>query len=155
ADRERAAAAGTLGRAGWHELLAADTTAALSFYAELLGWQSAGTGIDPGGTYQLFSTGGQAIGGMFAKPASVPVPFWLYYFSVGDIDAAAGRTKAAGGEILEGPFEVMGGALVLRCVDPQGAMFALTGQRSKRAAGYFERTASRDPSDACGLRWSW
>ena len=155
ADQERPAAAGAPGRVGWHELLAADATTAFAFYAGLLGWQKAEAGFDPGGTYQLFSTGDQTIGGMFTKPAVVPVPFWLYYFSVGDIDAAAKRTRAAGGEILEGPLDVMGGAWLVRCVDPQGAMFALLGLRGKNAAGYFERTASRGPSDARGRRWSW
>ena len=92
---------------------------------------------------------------MFTKPAAVPVPFWLYYFNVGDIDAAAARAKTAGGEILEGPLDVMRGAWVARCVDPQGAMFALIGPRGKSAAGFFERTAARGPSDAGGPRWSW
>ena len=55
------------------------------------------------GTYQRFSAGGQTIGGMFTKPPTVPVPFWLYYFNVGDIDAAAKRVKAGGGQILERP----------------------------------------------------
>ncbi len=41
------------------------------------------------GTYQLFSGAGQTIGGMFTKPAAAPVAFRLYYFGVGDIDAAA------------------------------------------------------------------
>ena len=151
ADQAGGAAAGAIGCAGWHELLAADATAAFAFYAELLGWQRAQTGVDPGGTYQRFATGGQTIGGMFTKPAMVPVPFWLYYFNVGDVDAAAARAKTAGGEILEGPLEVIGGAWVVRCIDPQGAMFALIGQRSKSTAGYFART----PSDVRGRRWSW
>jgi len=155
ADQERAAEVGGPGSAGWHELFAADADSAFAFYAELLGWQKAATGIDPDGTYQLFSSGGQTIGGMFTKPAMAPVPFWLYSFSVGDVDAAAERTRAAGGEILEGPVDVMGGAGVVRCVDPQGATFALIGPRGKRAAGYFERTASHSRSDARGRRWSW
>ena len=90
---------------------------------------------------------------MFNKPPMVPVAFWLYYFNVGDIDAAAERVKAAGGQILEGPIEVPGGR-VARCTDPQGAMFALTGKRSDKAVGYFERGATRDP-DTRGRRWSW
>ena len=36
----------------------------------------------------------------------MPVPFWLYYFNVGDIDAAAKRAEAGGGQILSGPTEV-------------------------------------------------
>ena len=141
--------------AGWHELLAADATTAFAFYGALLGWGKAETGVDRGGTYQLFSTGGQTIGGMFTKPPMVPVPFWLYYFSVGDVDAAAARATAAGGEILEGPLDVIGGAGVVRCMDPQGAMFALVGQRAKKPVGYFAPKGSRTPSAARDRRrWS-
>ena len=71
-------------------------------------------------------------------------------YSAGTGDAAATRTKAAGGDILEGPVDAMGGVRVLRCVDPQGAMFAVVGPRSKSAAGFFERSA-----EAGGRRWSW
>jgi hypothetical protein len=155
ADQARAAAAGGPGRGSWHELLAADADTAFAFYADLLGWKKAETGVDPDGTYQLFSSGGQTIGGMFAKPATTPFAFWLYYFGVDDVDAAAKRTRAAGGEILEGPVDVVGGAGAVRCVDPQGAMFGLIGPRGRSAAGYFERTAARSPSPAPGRRWSW
>ena len=89
-------------------MLAADWEKAFSFYGELFGWQKANADVDPMGTYQLFSAGGQTIGGMFTKPPMAPVPFWLYYFNVGDIDAAAERVKAAGGQILEGPIEGAG-----------------------------------------------
>jgi predicted enzyme related to lactoylglutathione lyase len=155
ADQERAAATGGPGRGSWHELLAADADTAFAFYADLLGWQKAETGVDRDGTYQLFSAAGETIGGMFAKPATTPFAFWLYYFGVADIDAAAERVRAAGGEILEGPVDVRGGAGALRCTDPQGAMFALIGPRDKSGAGYFERTGSRSPSEARGRRWSW
>ena len=83
------------------------------------------------GTYQLFSTGGQPIGGMFTKPPMVPVPFWLYYFNIGGIDAGAERVKAGGGRILNGLMEVPGGSWIVRCGDPQGAMFALVGNRAR------------------------
>jgi predicted enzyme related to lactoylglutathione lyase len=106
------------------------------------------------GTYQTFSVGGQTIGGMFSKPPMVPMPFWLYYFDVPDIDVAAERVKAGGGEIIEGPGQVPGG-WIARCTDPQGAMFALMGARSNRSIGYFERVAPRNPSDPKSRRWSW
>ena len=136
------------GRVGWHELLAADWEKAWAFYGELFGWQKADADTGAVGTYQLFSAGGLTIGGMCTKPPTVPVPFWLYYFNVGDIDAAAKRVKAGGGQILNGPIEVPGGSWIIQCTDPQGAMFALAGKRSHNGIGYFERVASRDPSDA-------
>jgi len=142
-----------IGHVGWHELLAADRERAFAFYREIFGWQKAATETGPTDTYQQFSAAGQTIGGMFNKPRTAPVAFWLYYFNVGDVGAAAERVKSAGGKILEGPTDVPGGAKVVRCMDPQGAMFALIGKRSDKAIGYFERDASPDSSER--RRWSW
>jgi hypothetical protein len=60
---------------------------------------------------------------------------------------------AGGGQILEGPVEVLSGSWTARCADPQGAMFALEGRRSLRGVGYFERVTPRGESRGC--RWSW
>jgi predicted enzyme related to lactoylglutathione lyase len=122
------------GRVGWHELMAADWTKAFAFYAGLFGWQKGPSVVGETGAYQQFAIGGQAAGGMYTKPTMVRVPFWLYYFNVHDIDAAAKRVTDAGGKVLEGPIEY-GAAWVARCMDPQGAMFALIGMRP--AVGYF------------------
>jgi uncharacterized protein len=146
---------GAPGRVGWHELLATDWEKALAFYGELFGWQKADADIGEMGTYQLFSAAGQTIGGMLTKPAMMPAPFWLYYFNVGDINAAAQRVKAGGGQILYGPLELPGGSWIVQCTDPQGAIFALEGKRGHKVIGYFERVAPRDPSDTRGRRWSW
>jgi predicted enzyme related to lactoylglutathione lyase len=145
---QRRAALRTAGHVGWHELVAADWRTAFAFYGELFGWQKVDADIGATGTYQLFAAGGQTIGGMSTKPATVPMPFWLYYFNVDDIDAAAERVMAGGGRILEGPTQAPGGSWIVRCTDPQGAMFALTGTRSTKTIGYFEPVAASDPSAA-------
>ena len=59
------------------------------------------------------------------KPAQIPVSFWNYYLTVDGIDAAAARVKAKGGQIVQGPTEVPGGAWIVQGTDPQGAHFAL------------------------------
>jgi predicted enzyme related to lactoylglutathione lyase len=111
--------------------LADDWQKAFGFYSELFGWQkSDAMPMGEMGTYQMFSTGGQAIGGMFNKPPAVPAPYWLYYFNVGDIDVAVERVWANGGQILNGPMEVPGGHWIIQGKDPQGAMFALVGKRA-------------------------
>jgi len=145
---------GAPGRVGWHELLAADWEKAFAFYGELFGWQKADSHIGAMGAYQGFSAGGETIGGMFTKPATLPLPFWLYYFNIDDIQAAAKRVEAGGGEILYGPTAVPAGALIVHCTDPQGAIFALLEKRSREAIGYlyFERVAPRDPADAPNRR---
>jgi predicted enzyme related to lactoylglutathione lyase len=128
------------GGVGWHELLADDWEKAWAFYSELFGWQRVAADSDAMGPYQTFSAGGQTIGGMYTKPPVAPVPLWLYYFNVGDINAAAERVKAASGQILQGPMEVPGGNWMVQCTDPQGAVFALVGHNG---IGFFERAPSR------------
>ena len=132
---------GKPGHVGWHELLAADWEKAFAFYGELFGWQKADAHVGAMGTYQQFSAGGETIGGMFTKPATLPFPFWLYYFNIGDVEAAAKRVEAGGGEILYGPTAVPGGAWIVQCTDPQGAIFALLDRRSRKAIGYFISSA--------------
>ena len=135
------------GSVGWHELLAANWETALSFYVELFGWQKKDAKTGDIGTYQLFSAAEQTVGGIYTKPPTITVPFWLYYFHIGDLDAATRRMKAGGGQILDGPFELPGGSWIVQCVDPEGAIFALEGKRTQKAFGYFK--------DARGRRWSW
>lgn len=122
---------GSPGHIGWHELYAVDWEKAFAFYAEMFGWQKA-EALDMGamGIYQLFSAGGAPIGGMFNKPAEMPMPAWLYYFTVADFDAATERLKSHGGKVINGPMEVPGGAWIVQAIDPQGAMFAITGMRN-------------------------
>jgi uncharacterized protein len=124
------APAGTPGHVGWRELYAADWPSAFEFYAGQFGWTK-DVAVDMGsmGTYQLFAAGGEAIGGMMNKPDGMPAPVWLYYFNVEAIDAAAGRVTEGGGQVLNGPHPVPGGAWILHCMDPQGAMFALVALR--------------------------
>jgi hypothetical protein len=120
-----------MGRVGWHELFTIDPNKAFAFYQELFGWQNADSEIGAAHSYRLFSAGGEAVGGMFAKSEAESFSFWLYYFNVDDIDAAMQRVKAAGGRVFEGPIEVPGDTWVARCADPQGATFALQGGRSR------------------------
>lgn len=125
-------------RVGWHELLAEDRNKVFDFYGTLFGWQKADSETDPADLYQLFSVAGQTIGGMLTKLPSVPQPCWLYYFNVDDIGAAAQRVRDGGGYILQGPIELPDGCWIVRCADPQGALFALQGagqEGLERASG--------------------
>ena len=117
-----------VGEGSWHELMTTDAPAALKFYTELFGWTPGETmDMGPMGKYYMFNRPHGMIGGMMNKPpemAHVP-PNWQIYFLVPDIDAAAERIKANGGQILNGPMEVPGGDQVLNAMDPQGAAFSL------------------------------
>lgn len=122
---------GAPGTVCWHELYAGDLASAWEFYSALFGWQKfEAIDMGPMGTYQTFGpAGGQAFGGMMTKSPHVPVACWNYYIVTDDIDAAATRVTEGGGKIFNGPMQVPGGGWVLNAADPQGAMFALLGQR--------------------------
>ena len=123
-----------MGRVGWHELLAQDRNKIFDFYGELFGWQKDPGETDPADFYQLFSSAGQTLGGMLTKLPSVPQPCWLYYFNVDDIGAAAKRVNDGGGRMLQGPIELSDNCWIARCVDPQGALFALQGAQGPKGA---------------------
>jgi uncharacterized protein len=115
-----------VGSVGWAELHTTDWKAAFAFYSESFGWKKAeAVDMGPMGTYQMFSTGADPVGGMMNRMDLKLPPHWLYYFKVEGVDAALKRTKDGGGEVLHGPSEVPGGSWILQCRDPQGAIFAL------------------------------
>jgi len=122
---------GAKGHTSWHELYAGDLEKDFGFYEAMFGWRKdQAMDMGPMGTYQLFANQDGQVGGMMTKPPQVPRPAWLYYFQVGDIDAAAERVKRDGGQVVNGPMEVPGGSWILQAQDPQGAMFALVGTRA-------------------------
>ncbi len=81
--------------------------------------------MGPDGRHRLFAPGGAAVGGMMNDAGGFPRPAWLFYFNVGEIDAAMTRKASNGGQVLRGPHEVPGGGWIVQAKDPQGAMFAL------------------------------
>nr|WP_321984433.1 VOC family protein [uncultured Lichenicoccus sp.] len=115
------------GEIGWHELHATDPEAAFDFYAGLFGWtRDAAFDMGPIGSYQLFATGAGAVGGMMRRAEALPGPLWLYYFIVDSVAAAVVRVAAAGGQVVQAPMQVPGGAWIAQCFDPQGVWFAVT-----------------------------
>ena len=122
-----------LGRPLWYELMTTDMKAAEKFYSDVFGWQPSETmDMGPMGKYHMFNRPHGMIGGMMNKPAemaNVP-PHWAIYFRVPNVDQAAERVKANGGQILNGPMEVPGGYWVVNAKDPQGAAFALHAKKT-------------------------
>jgi predicted enzyme related to lactoylglutathione lyase len=117
------------GHVVWRELISTDWEKAFSFYSKLLGWRKAGSAPGALGAYQEFSAGADTIGGMFNRPDGAPFSLWLYYFSVGDIEAAAKTAVAFGGKVIYGPLTVPGAARIIQCQDPQGAVFGMMDRR--------------------------
>jgi predicted enzyme related to lactoylglutathione lyase len=111
----------------WSELITTDQNAAFNFYREIFGWERlVDHDMGPMGVYLIYGRDGKQLGGMFNKPADMPMPpAFLYYVQVDDLDAALTRAKNNGAKVLNGPMTVPGGARIVQLMDPQGAAFAL------------------------------
>jgi hypothetical protein len=115
-----------LGEFSWHELGTTNVEGALAFYGSLVGWEKTGEfDMGPSGMYEMFGLGGTPMGGMFPKPPEAPIPYWLPYARVADLDAATERATSLGATPLVPPMEVPGGDRITVFTDPQGAVFAL------------------------------
>lgn len=132
-----------MGHCAWNELATSDPEAAKRFYGKHFGWVKDGE-IDMGplGKYEFLRHAGRAPDGsptgagmlgavMPMMPEGPPMPAWSFYFRVPDIDAAAAAITAGGGSLFQEPMEIPGGDYALNAADPQGAAFALVGERKK------------------------
>lgn len=121
------------GHCAWNELTTSDQDAAMAFYTAQFGWTKDGEmDMGPMGKYEFLRAGkegGSVIGAMMTKMPQQPVSAWNYYFRVADIGAAGATVTKQGGKILNGPQEIPGGDFTINAVDPQGATFALVGQK--------------------------
>jgi hypothetical protein len=119
---------GQPGSFGWAELSARGLDRAVSFYADVFGWQSKtspmGEGQPP---YTEFLAGGQSIAGAMEMnpmvPAGVP-SYWMVYFAVEDVDGSFKTAIDSGAREMLAPQDFPGGEFAV-LGDPQGAVFGL------------------------------
>ncbi|MBL8600652.1 MAG: VOC family protein [Myxococcales bacterium] len=109
----------------WRELATHDTAAAKAFYGTLFGWST--QAVDMGAfEYTLLLVGERQVGGLMPiLPEMPPHAHWSSYVSVEDVDAAAARASAAGGQVVHGPHDIAGVGRIATTLDPQGAVLHL------------------------------
>jgi len=117
------------GHVAWNELNTRQFDGARTFYYDLFGWTD-GEAMPMGelGTYQMFDQNGRTIGAVSPVLGQMQ-PGWMYYFAVDDIDRACEAIGAHGGTLLQEPQEIPGGMFSTYARDPQGAAFAIVGER--------------------------
>lgn len=112
----------------WYELMTTDAAAACSFYAQVLGWTQAPSGM-PGIDYTLVSAGPHQVAGVMPLPAEAAAagapPAWIGYVLVDDVDAAAAAVQAAGGQICHPPTDIPTVGRFSTVADPHGAVVCL------------------------------
>lgn len=116
-----------IGSITWFDLTVPDAEAVRDFYAAVVGWRP--EPVDMGGYADFMMNApdsGRGIAGVCharGSNADLP-PRWLLYITVADVEAAAARCEAEGGEVVVAPRGLAGGRFcVIR--DPAGAVVAL------------------------------
>ena len=112
----------------WYELTTGkgDLAKAGDFYAAVLGWRIADSGME-GFSYHLARMGDDMVAGLMEMPEDVPdmPPLWMIYFTVDDADQAARDIVAAGGHIHREPADIPGTGRFAIAGDPAGAGFGI------------------------------
>lgn len=120
------------GRIIWHDLLTTTPAESRKFYGELFGWEferpASGIGFGDDDSYLLIRHKGRLIGGMldaniFNRDTNISQ--WISVMSVGDIEAAAQRVTAGGGEVLTAPTDVGSRGWMAVVAGPDKAIIAL------------------------------
>ena len=113
----------------WNELMSRDIDTAKAFYSKVFGWEYDEMDMGPGGIYNVIRGGDyNGLGGLMAMPPDMPdqVPnHWAVYFMVDDVNATAEAVKAAGGQVVQEPFEAPGVGHIAVMHDPAGGSFSV------------------------------
>ncbi|APG63159.1 hypothetical protein LPB140_10565 [Sphingorhabdus lutea] len=124
-----AALAPRIGHAAWNELSTTDQEGAKTFYRAIFGWVVDGDmDMGPMGKYEFWRHDFM-IGAVMTKPDEMPVPNWVYYFRVVSLEKAAAIAKENGALSVGELQPIPGDEFCLHGIDPQGALFALVGQK--------------------------
>jgi hypothetical protein len=112
----------------WPELASPDVKASLAFYTTLFGWSVSEFPMESGSYYTL-QLDGRDVGAAYElSPAmreqKVP-PHWAAYVAVTSADESARLVTAAGGRVIQGPFDVMEHGRMAVVADRSGATFCL------------------------------
>lgn len=148
------------GRMVWREVMTNDTEKVKGFYGELFGWSFKEVDMPGGpGKYTMIETSpGKTMGGIGPLPPGAPMPYWVSWVSVPDVDASVAAAKPGGGAIPFGPFDAPGVGRMAFVADPDGAVLGVirgsdgdaahVGARPGRHEFCWETLVTKDPEKA-------
>jgi predicted enzyme related to lactoylglutathione lyase len=112
----------------WVETLQEDPEGAAAFYGSLLGWEIVGSGSAAETEtfqYLVARRRGRDVAGIASlpEPGDGLLPSWVTHVRVGSADATSESARAAGGAVLDGPFDASPAGRLAVLADPTGALF--------------------------------
>jgi predicted enzyme related to lactoylglutathione lyase len=145
----------------WVDTSQPDPEAAVAFYGGLFGWEFEDV-MPPGAPGKYFI--GRIRGGDVAavgaqQEGGPPTAVWNTYVWVESADEAAAKVRAAGGNVIAEPFDVMEAGRMAVCADPEGAVFTLWQAKQHKGAQIVNEPGSlnfnglntRDPQAAAAF----
>ena len=116
----------------WNDLATTNVEACKKFYGELFGWQfkeSEATGM----SYTEMSVDGRNyVGGMWqtdqcpeGETSEMPLPHWMTYIAVDDVDESVSKVWELGGKVCVPPTDIPNTGRFAVINDPTGATFLL------------------------------
>jgi predicted enzyme related to lactoylglutathione lyase len=120
----------TQGTPNWVDLQTTDPAAAKDFYTGLFGWTYDDQEMpEGGGVYSLAKLGDRMVAAIAPQAPEMAAagapPMWNTYIAVDDVDAAAAKVEAAGGQVAMQPSDIMDAGRMAFVMDPCGAGVAL------------------------------
>lgn len=112
------------------ELATTDIGKAKQFYGKLFDWKLEDMPM-PDGSYTLIDVGEGTGGGMMKHPMPGAPSMWMAYVLVDDIEAATGKARSLGAQVMRDvtPVQEMGFFSII--VDPTGAHLGLWQSKRK------------------------
>ncbi len=111
----------------WSELVTPDPEKAAKFYSKVIGWTVNEMDMGPAGKYRVCAKGDQMICGIKGSTPEMgdAPPHWATYIAVRDVDQTAKDAAAAGGKVVQPPFDIPGVGRIAMIQDPTGAMIGM------------------------------
>ena len=113
----------------WVELATPDAEASKAFYSQLLGWTWTDNPMGENMVYSMMQKDGNFVCAMFRIHDQMLAegfhPHWACYIATDDVEAATARVVEAGGNVINGPFDVFTAGRMSIVADPAGATFGI------------------------------
>ena len=137
------------GVTSWVDIEVDDVEAAQAFYGGLFGWTfTQATSPEAPIRYVVAQLDGQDVAGIGGRAdSSAATPRWNTYVAVDDIEAAAAKVVAAGGQVIDPPTDAGEGGRAATCADPAGVQFRLWQARRRLGAQITNTPGSWNFSD--------
>jgi uncharacterized protein len=142
----------------WVDTSQPDPEAAASFYGGLFGWEIVDVmPPDSEGKYFSARIRGGEVAGVGSIPEGAPqMAMWNTYVWVDSADDTTAKVKAAGGNALMEPFDVLDAGRMAVLTDPEGAVFCVWQAKEHKGAQLvnepgtwnFSELNTRDPEGA-------